>query len=75
MHMYMFNVSSTASRVMCACAVLHKGRARLRDLRGLPEGQVALAGLVEVPGLLHVLDELEQPRSTCRSTYNMSMPW
>ena len=28
--------------------------------------QLELAGLVELPGLLQVLNELEQPRSTCR---------
>ena len=50
------------------------GGAHLRDLRGLPSWQLERTGLVEGPGLLHVLDELEQPRSTCRSTYTMSMP-
>ena len=51
------------------------GGAHLRDVRALPFGQLELAGLVEGPGLLHVLDELVQPRSTCRSTYNMNKPW
>ena len=34
----------------------------------MPARQLELAGLVELSGLLQVLDKLEQPRSTCHST-------
>jgi hypothetical protein len=50
------------------CSIL--GGAHLRYLCSLTFRQLELTGLVEGPGLLHVLDELEQPRSTCRSTYS-----
>ena len=47
------------------CSIL--GGAHLRYLCSLTFRQLELTGLVEGPGLLHVLDELEQPRSACRS--------
>ena len=49
--------------------------AHLRYDIGMPARQLELAGLVELPGLLQVLDELEQPRSTCHKDSGHSPPF
>ena len=72
---YQYKISVRAQRrrksealARCStCSIL--GGAHLRYLCSLTFRQLELTGLVEGPGLLHVLDELEQPRSTCRNTW------